>query len=249
VWRLEESHKKSYDPKHVKTRMSFENDTESGGGSILKNLRTAVNRETAAEIDFIMVWSDPERFLGVYVSLLLTCSNTIDQAILGHGGNGDTVLWTLSTTRSEAVYLTLGDISGDRAQVVKSVDKIAALCIIPVQATRGGLVDILILRPLGGGSDGSLVLWTGHLGYFPCKIKDDEVFETKARKREADDGENSPVAKVLRSPSKAARVVGMRENVDDRVCFKMSSGREFRAVVRFEPLDCVTRACVEALRR
>jgi hypothetical protein len=117
--------------------------------------------------------------------------------------------------------------------------------ITTVCATRWKLSDILILR-----SSGDLVLWTGHTLFFSCRIKDKNEFNTgTGSKRAADDGENSPVAKVLRTKAKPARVIGIRESVVDRVNFSLSNDQEFRAIVRFEPIDCVARACVEGLRR
>jgi hypothetical protein len=141
-----------------------------------------------------------------------------------------------------------------RNGVKKVAGDIDADCIIPVRATRGTLADILVLFK------GKLALWTGHQALFPCEIKEGGGFDigSSALKRERvaadvghkeDDSDDDPADTIPRTPSKAARITGMSENVGDRVCFLMSSGREFRAIVKFEPIDYVTRACVECLRR
>jgi hypothetical protein len=180
--------------------------------------------------------------------------------VLGHGANGESILWTLATCSRKTVRLKLVEFQIDGRNGVKKVaGDIDADCIIPVRATRGTLADILVLFK------GKLVLWTGHQALFPCKIKEGGLFDIGSnilkRERVAADvgysekGSNNQTetdctaAKITRTPSKAIRITGMSENVGDRVCFSITSGREFRAIVKFEPIDYVTKACVECLRR
>lgn len=169
---------------------------------------------------------------------------------------GDPVLWALDSINRKAIGLMLGDFSGSDAfsDLVKQVFETDAVGIVSVNATRGPTsADILVLK-----NEGSIVIWAGHQEYYPCRIRDGDGGET-GRKREndaADDGmdereggSSSPPAKVLRTLNRGTRVVGMSGSVGDLVSFTMSNGRTVRSIVKFEPLDCVTRACLEALRR
>lgn len=180
---------------------------------------------------------------------------------IAHNIKGSEVLCIFK--KSQRILVGLDILRDNTGVKITKAFQREAIAAVPVCATRQNLCDILLLQP-----DGAMQLWIGLQDvWIPCTMPNDfhamHETDTKSTKRRrgswTEEREPSsrhlPVApkhileprSLFRSPSRAFRVVDIKDAVDNRFNIVLSSDTVFRVFVNFVPRSMLVRSCIAAL--
>ena len=120
------------------------------------------------------------------------------------------------------------------------------LSAVPVQATNSDELDVLILQPRN-----TFLLWTFAYGTIPCHMSTqfnasmEKILSTSKRKRVSGDFNDEP---RFVSPSRAIRIVRLKDVVHNRVNVALSNGSTYRISLDFHPRSSLVQRCIYAMK-